>query len=294
MRVLFDNMNGATCSEGVSDAGAYQDAEANELLRLWYVGFITSFLVTACHRFYQPGLLYFIAYSANTLAHWQGSTAIAASVAGTDNGTSVGDMHTVIFLIIDTCVMFGKIVPLLPLFGSASTASHKLRADIDSQSNIDSVAKDHDIRTLNVKNVRGYATLVRQKPSLLARPKHGLKQAVGDGDKFVSGGQKQRVTLWRALIRNPKILILDEVIASADSIIPMNAVDFIKEGTHADLIVRNGTNANLVNLRDIHVVKEGELPSRTSTAAESSAPSISIEKHGGDPVDLAQATKADR
>ncbi|EFQ32915.1 ABC multidrug transporter SitT [Colletotrichum graminicola M1.001] len=73
----------------------------------------------------------------------------------------------------------------------------------------------------------------------------------------------------------------------------MNAVYIIKEGTHADLIVRNGINANLVTLRNIHAVKEGEAPSLTSTAVESSAASISIEKHGGDSVDLAQSIKAE-
>ena len=49
----------------------------------------------------QLGLLYFIAYSANALAFWQGSTLIAKAVERQDAGTSVGDVYTVIFILVD-------------------------------------------------------------------------------------------------------------------------------------------------------------------------------------------------
>lgn len=49
----------------------------------------------------QLGLLYFIAYSTNALAYWQGSEGIAQSVESGDGGSRVGAVYTVIFLLID-------------------------------------------------------------------------------------------------------------------------------------------------------------------------------------------------
>lgn len=49
----------------------------------------------------QAGLLYFIAFSANGLAFWQGSRAIATVVETNDDGLSVGAIFTVILILVD-------------------------------------------------------------------------------------------------------------------------------------------------------------------------------------------------
>jgi ABC-type multidrug transport system fused ATPase/permease subunit len=49
----------------------------------------------------QAGLLYFIAYSANALAFWQGSKMIADAMAGQGDGSSVGRIYTVILILVD-------------------------------------------------------------------------------------------------------------------------------------------------------------------------------------------------
>lgn len=49
----------------------------------------------------QSGLLYFIAFSANALAFWMGSRAIADAVGWNPEEASVGTTYTVIFLLVD-------------------------------------------------------------------------------------------------------------------------------------------------------------------------------------------------
>lgn len=49
----------------------------------------------------QAGALYFIAFSANALAFWQGSIKIAKVLRGEETGTTIGQIYTVVFLIVD-------------------------------------------------------------------------------------------------------------------------------------------------------------------------------------------------
>ena len=49
----------------------------------------------------QLGLLYFISFSANALAFWQGSKEIANSLGSQVTDTTVGSVYTVIFLLVD-------------------------------------------------------------------------------------------------------------------------------------------------------------------------------------------------
>lgn len=92
----------------------------------------------ACTVAIQAGALTFIAYAANGFAFWQGSRRIADSVEAGGDGVSVGRTYTVIFLIIDSCIILGSVAPLLPIIGAASASFQKLKADIESPSAINS------------------------------------------------------------------------------------------------------------------------------------------------------------
>lgn len=49
----------------------------------------------------QAGMLYFIAYAANALSFWQGSKQITEAMANDGKGATVGDIYTVILLLVD-------------------------------------------------------------------------------------------------------------------------------------------------------------------------------------------------
>lgn len=51
---------------------------------------------------------------------------------------------------------------------------------------------------------------------LVEKQEHGLDEMILDNGANFSGGEKQRINLARALIRNPKVLFLDESFSALD------------------------------------------------------------------------------
>ncbi|KAH7136303.1 P-loop containing nucleoside triphosphate hydrolase protein [Dactylonectria macrodidyma] len=85
----------------------------------------------------QTGMLYFIAYSGNALAFWQGSLRIADAAERDDGSATVGQIYAIVYLLVDACVMLGGIAPTLPFLGGATAAYQRLMEDITAPSDID-------------------------------------------------------------------------------------------------------------------------------------------------------------
>ncbi|POS02081.1 ATP-binding cassette, subfamily B, MsbA [Flavobacterium croceum DSM 17960] len=111
----------------------------------------------------------------------------------------------------------------------------------------------------------------------------GIDTNIGDAGGKLSGGQKQRLSIARAVLKNPPIMILDEAtsaldteseklvqvalenmmqnrtsvviahrlstIQKADLIVVMNKGEIVEQGTHTELLAKNGTYAKLVSLQ---------------------------------------------
>ncbi|NWZ33446.1 ABCBB protein, partial [Brachypodius atriceps] len=186
----------------------------------------------------------------------------------------------------------------------------------------------HDIRSLNIQWLRSQIGIVEQEPVLFATTiaeniRYGrdettmediikaAKQAnaynfimdlpqqfdthVGEGGSQMSGGQKQRIAIARALVRNPKILLLDmatsaldneseaivqealhkarlgrtaisiahrlSAIKAADVIVGFEHGTAVERGTHEELLQRKGVYFMLVTLQS----KGDTAPNREET-----------------------------
>jgi ATP-binding cassette, subfamily B, multidrug efflux pump len=129
-------------------------------------------------------------------------------------------------------------------------------------------------------------------PDILGFPK-GFDSMVGERGLTLSGGQKQRVAISRAIIRDPRILILDDALSSvdtyteekilrhltevmagrttilishrvstirnADEIVVLHDGTIVEQGSHEELLAMNGHYTELYNKQLIEESLEKEM-----------------------------------
>ncbi|KAK7712243.1 hypothetical protein SLS63_012481 [Diaporthe eres] len=124
-------------SEALSNTVVVQAFGANKRLEAKFSGALRSSeregLKKATAVGIQSGVLYFVAYSANGLAFWQGAQRIADSVGDGTGGTTVGATFTVIFILVEATLLLSQVAPFIHLFTAAVASYEKLRDDIDRE-----------------------------------------------------------------------------------------------------------------------------------------------------------------
>ena len=95
---------------------------------------------------------------------------------------------------------------------------------------------------------------------VVARLENGLDTDVGEGGDLLSTGEKQLISFARAILANPRILILDEATASVDTITEkkiQSAIDTVTKGRTSIVIAHR--LSTIRNADIILVVKDGKI-----------------------------------
>ena len=95
------------------------------------------------------------------------------------------------------------------------------------------------------------------------RMEHGLDSDVGEGGDMLSTGEKQLISFARAILADPRILVLDEATASVDTITEQKiqaAIDTIIKGRTSLVIAHRLSTVKNADL--ILVVKDGKIIER--------------------------------
>ena len=89
---------------------------------------------------------------------------------------------------------------------------------------------------------------------------NGLNTSVGERGVSLSGGQAQRATIARALIRNPKIFILDDALSSVDTKTEHRILEHLhKRQGHHTMILISHRISSIQGADQIIVLDEGRV-----------------------------------
>ncbi|WP_395694636.1 ABC transporter ATP-binding protein [Nocardioides sp.] len=103
-----------------------------------------------------------------------------------------------------------------------------------------------------------------QADGFVAALSHGLDTRLGERGTSLSGGQRQRISLARALVRRPRLLLLDDATSAVDPEVEARILEALRSGSHDSTLVvvayRKATIAladEVVHLEDGRVADRG-------------------------------------
>lgn len=108
----------------------------------------------------------------------------------------------------------------------------------------DNISEDNVINALKKANAWEFVKNIED----------GIHHIVGERGTKLSGGQRQRIALARALVNNPKILILDEATTGLDQISEGHVLDAIKDMLPDITVIMISHNPTILDYAD-HIIK---------------------------------------
>ncbi|MEX2264501.1 MAG: ABC transporter ATP-binding protein [Bryobacteraceae bacterium] len=122
----------------------------------------------------------------------------------------------------------------------------------------DSIAENiaFGVESATPEQIREAAQRAGLGPDIESFPK-GFDTTVGERGITLSGGQKQRTAIARAILRNPKILILDDALSSVDTITEENILNGLAELMRGRTVILISHRVSTVRQADRIVVLEG-------------------------------------
>ncbi|MCL1593182.1 MAG: ABC transporter ATP-binding protein/permease [Actinomycetia bacterium] len=109
------------------------------------------------------------------------------------------------------------------------------------------------------EQVRSAARLARAHDFICAMP-DGYDTVVGERGATLSGGQRQRVSLARGVVRDPRILILDDATSSVDAVVEAEIQEALRQvmSGRTTLIVAHRTST-LALVDNVAFIEDGRL-----------------------------------
>jgi len=122
------------------------------------------------------------------------------------------------------------------------------------------------VKDASEAEIRRVAEIAGLGPDLAGFPE-GLKTIVGERGITLSGGQKQRTAIARAVLRDPRILILDDALASVDTATEERILTELASVMHGRTTILISHRVSTIrNAQVIFVIEHGELVAQGSHA----------------------------
>jgi ATP-binding cassette subfamily B protein len=122
------------------------------------------------------------------------------------------------------------------------------------------------VKNANEADIRRAVEIAGLAPDIDGFP-DGLKTVVGERGITLSGGQKQRTAIARAVLRNPRILILDDALASVDTATEERILSELSRVMHGRTTILISHRVSTIRNADrIFVIEHGELVAEGSHA----------------------------